>query len=143
MCTSNIILNFLFIPRDGLLTTFGINGPTGAAVATLISGLIGFIGLSYYTKKLTKIKIYQKSFLCHIFAGVIIAIYLHLIKINFYYRLSGIPFYVLIVSFVVGIGMYVGILMFLKEFKIDDWNFFKDLISPKKMLKYLGGEFKK
>lgn len=139
MCVSNLILNILFIPSNGLLNPIGINGPTGAAVATLISGVLGLVGLCYYSKKLTGIKIIRKNYLYHLFAGFVMGVYLYLVKLNF----VDIPFCVLIISCLVGLGMYIGILMWLKEFEEEDKRFFKDLIHPKEMLKYIGGEFKK
>jgi len=139
MCVSNLILNVLFIPSNGLLTNFGINGPTGAAVATLISGIFGFIGLCYYSKKLTGIKIIRKYHLYHLIAGLIMGFYFYLVKLNF----VDIPFYVLVIVCIVGFAMYAGILLAFKELKPEDIQFFKDLIHPKEMLKYIGGELKK
>ena len=68
---SNIVLNYLFIPRDGLLSTFNINGPLGAAFATIISSFIGFMGLRIISKKLTGIGLFQTHTPRHIIAGII------------------------------------------------------------------------
>ncbi|GAI27236.1 unnamed protein product, partial [marine sediment metagenome] len=82
MCTTNIVLNYLFIPKWGLLSSFGINGPTGAAFATVLSTTIGLIGLCLAAKKLTGIKLLQKYILHHILAGVVMAGVLYYIRLS-------------------------------------------------------------
>jgi Na+-driven multidrug efflux pump len=47
----------LFIPRDGSLSFLGVNGPTGAAIATLSSSLVGLFGLWLAAKKLTGMRL--------------------------------------------------------------------------------------
>jgi len=53
MSLMNISLDVLFIPRNGLLSSLGINGSLGAAVAMLLSNIVGFILIQYSAKKLT------------------------------------------------------------------------------------------
>ncbi|MCK5636980.1 MAG: polysaccharide biosynthesis C-terminal domain-containing protein, partial [Thermoplasmatales archaeon] len=76
-CLISIILNYLFIPKDGLLSSFGINGAAGAAGATVISALVGFILLRIAVKKLTGINILQSHTPRHIIAGLIAGIILY------------------------------------------------------------------
>jgi len=73
ICVINITLNYLFIPKNGLLSSIGVNGPTGAAVATILSNLVGFFGLRLAAKGLTGIKLMQTNTPRHIIAGLIMA----------------------------------------------------------------------
>ncbi|RLI59380.1 MAG: flippase, partial [Candidatus Asgardarchaeum californiense] len=79
ICVTNITLNYLFIPKWGLLSSFGINGPTGAAVATVLSSLVGFFGLRLAAKKLTGIKLLQSHTPRHIIAGAIMGLCLYFV----------------------------------------------------------------
>ena len=138
MCVSNVILNFSFIPKDGLLSFVGINGALGASVATTISCVIGFISLCVVSKRLAKIKIFQRYYINHAIAGVLLAGFLYLAKIN-----NPITWYTLILFVGMGLFVYFGILYLLKEFTEDDFKFFLDICHPKKMLEYMSGEIKK
>jgi len=138
ICVTNISLNYLFIPKQGLLSSFGINGPTGAAIATVLSSLVGFFGLRIAAKKLTGIKLLQSHTPRHIIAGLIMAGML-------YYIGSLIPlvrWYHLLVFAGVGLGIYLGMLFVLKEFKKQDLMFFLDMLRLKKMIGYVKSELK-
>jgi O-antigen/teichoic acid export membrane protein len=139
ICITNIILNYLFIPRNGLLSPIGINGPTGAAVATLLSGLVGFFGLGLAARRLTAIKILQNYTLYHISAGFIMGITLYfigfIIPITRWYHIISVAG--------IGLGVYIIVLVLVKEFKKNDLHFFLDILHPKEMLKYLSSELKK
>ncbi len=138
MCISNIILNFLFIPRNGLLSNFGINGPTGAGIATVISALIGFFGYRLAAKKIANMKIYQIHTPKHIIAGLIMAGGLYIISIY----ITTIRWYILLIFAFIGLGIYLIILYVIKEFNKQDLLFFLDLLHPKKMAKYMSSELK-
>ena len=141
ICLVNIPLNILFIPHTGLLSSLGINGPTGAAVATLCSVLVGFIGLRYYARKLSGIKLLQTHTLRHVIAGLIMGIVLHFIAI----RSSLFPdvyWYFLLLFAGIGLALYLGVLFLLREFNKNDFNFFLDILHPQKMLKYVSAELK-
>jgi len=141
ICLVNIPLNFLFIPHTGLLSPFGINGPTGAAVATLCSVLVGFIGLRYSARKLSGIKLLQTHTLRHIIAGFIMGVVLHLIAI----RTTWFPdvyWYFLLMFAGIGLAIYLSVLFLLREFNKNDFNFFLDILHPEKMLKYVSTELK-
>ncbi len=138
MCGTNITLNYLLIPEGGLLSAIGINGPTGAAVATVLSSLVGFFGLRLAAKKLTGIKLLQSHTPRHILAGLIMAGML-------YYIDSLIPlvrWYHLLVFAGVGLGIYLGILFVLKEFKKQDLLFFSGMLHPKEMIDYIKSELR-
>lgn len=138
VCIVNISLNFLFIPEKGLLSFIGINGPTGAAVATVISGLVGFIGLRLAARKLTKIKILQSHTPRHILAGVIMGLILFYLS-GF---VSDFRFFYLIAFAFLGLGIYLLILYLLREFKKEDFKFFLSIFNPKEMAKYVSSELK-
>lgn len=140
-CIISITLNYLFIPKNGLLSTFGINGPTGAAVAVLISAIIGFFLLRIAAKKLTGIKILQSHTPRQIIAGIIMGgvLYLLAFRTSFF---QVIQWYHLFLFVGIGTVTYLGLLFVLKEFNKNDFYFFIDLLHPKKMLKYVSSELK-
>jgi O-antigen/teichoic acid export membrane protein len=141
ICIVNISLNYLFIPQHGVLSIFGINGPAGAAVATVISSLVGFIGYLLAAKKLTGLKIFQNHTPRHIIAGVVMGGVLYFIAFRtaFFPEIS---WYHLLIFAGLGLGVYLAILYMLKEFSKNDYKFFVDLFNPLKMLKYIKFEIK-
>ena len=138
ICVTNVTLNYLFIPENGLLYPFGVNGPTGAAVATVVSSLVGFFGVGLAAKKLTGIKFMQSHTPRHIIAGVVMAGVLYYINL----LIPLVRWYHLIGFATAGLGVYLGVLFMLKEFKKEDLTFFLDLLHPKEMLGYIKSEFK-
>jgi len=138
ICIVNITLNYLFIPENGSLSSIEINGPTGAAVASVTSSLVGFFGLRLAAKKLTGIKLVQTNTLRHILAGFIMAGILYCLN-------SLIPlvrWYHLLVFAGIGLAIYLAVLFVLKEFKKQDLLFFLDMLHPKEMLNYVKSELK-
>jgi len=138
VCFMNIPLNYLLIPENGLLSSFGINGPTGAAIATTISALFGFFGFRRISKKLTGIRLMQSYTARHIIAGLGMAVAL-------FYIGSLIPtirWYHLLVFSGIGLVIYLAVLFILKEFKKQDLRFFLDMLHPKEMIKYIKSELK-
>jgi len=138
ICATNIVLNTFFIPKNGTLSVFGINGPTGAAVATVISGFVGLVIYTFLSKRLVGIEISKKPLL-HIFTACAMGCIL-------YYAGTFIPFvrwYHLTFFGIIGLGIYLGILFLLKEFTKEDLNFFLDTVSPKEMAKYVKSELKR
>lgn len=138
MCISNIILNCLFIPKNGLLSAIGINGPSGAAVATLISSLIGFISLRLASKKLTGISLSRFCIIKHALAGILVCGILYYISMKIVIR-----WYHLLIFSVIGFGIYIGLLVLLREFKKDDLLFFLEIVNPKGMLRYIVNEIRR
>lgn len=139
--TSNILLNCLFIPKNGILSLVGITGPTGAATATVLSTFIGFCACRYAARKYTKIHPFQSHTLRHIIAGIIMAVCIYAVV----YKTQLFPevyWYNLLLLSGLGLVIYLGVLFVLKEFNKDDFNFFTNIIHPKEMAKYVKSEMK-
>ena len=138
ICVMNIILNYLFIPEYGLLSSFGISGPTGAAIATVLSSLVGLIGFQYAAKKLTGLNPFQSHTPRHVLAGLVMAVVLYyssyVVPVDRWYQLLGYSLY--------GLGIYLLVLFALKEFKKHDLNFFLNMLHPKEMFDYVKSELK-
>jgi O-antigen/teichoic acid export membrane protein len=145
LCLTNIILNYLIIPENGILSNIkigsyiiSINGPTGAATATVISTFIYFFGTRYAAKKYTGIKLLQSHTIRHIFAGIAMGGALYFLKSYIvFFR-----WYHLITFSLFGLAIYIAVLFLLREFKKDDFHFFIDLFHPKKMMGYVKSELK-
>ena len=144
MVCINIVLNIILIPKD--IQMFGINlfglGGTGAAIATVVAYGIGLIYSRAIAWRANRIKGNQKIFL-HALAASIMAIILHIILYEIYspgliarwYHLVGFSF--------LGLGIYLGILIILREFTKDDFRFFLDTLNIKKMYQYIKNEIKR
>jgi len=141
MFATNISLNYLFIPKWGLLSSFGINGPTGAAIATVISCLVGFFGLRIAAKKMIGIKLLQSHSPRHIIAGLVMGCILYFLAFRTPF-FPAISWYILLIFALLGLAIYLGILFVLKEFKKQDLDFFLNILHPKEMAKYVSSELK-
>ncbi|MCX6328045.1 MAG: flippase [Bacteroidia bacterium] len=141
ICLINITLNFLFIPQWGLLSPLGINGPTGAAVAMVLSIMVGFIWVRFSAKKLTGIHLLQTHTPRHIIAGVVMGLFLYLFVFHTAF-FSVIHWYHLLFFAGLGLVIYLGVLFVLREFTKKDLHFFLDLLHPKEMLSYIKSELK-
>ena len=149
LCFSNIFLNFLFIPRNGLLShieignyIISINGATGAALATAISFGIPFLIQKWIAKRMVKINILQSHTPRHIIAGVIMAGALYYLA----YKsplLPEIRWFILMGLAGLGLLIYIGVLFALQEFKKKEFDFFIGIIRPKEMVSYLKSELKR
>ena len=147
-CLTNIILNYLLIPSNGLLSniniggyTISINGPSGAALSTVLSVFVIFFGFRIWAKKLTGIKLIQTHTIRHIIAGAIMGVILYILA----YQtpiFTHIHWYYLFLLAFVGLGIYIVILYLLKEFKKDDLSFFLDIINPKNTITYFSNELR-
>jgi O-antigen/teichoic acid export membrane protein len=145
MCMANILLNYLFIPKDGLLSNIiignyviTINGPNGAAISTVLAGLIVYFGTRFEAKKHTGIKILQIYYFKHLIAGIVmggVLFYLNsfIMQFRWFHLISFAGF---------GLLIYLGVLYLLKEFKKQEFLFFWDIINPKKMVSYVKSELK-
>jgi O-antigen/teichoic acid export membrane protein len=148
VCITNIVLNFLIIPENGILSSLyvggynlSINGAAGAALATVLSFLILFIGGRLITRKLTDIKLFQSHTPRHIFAGIIagFSIYMLAYETNLF---PVIRWFTLLGLSLLGIGIYIFLLFLLKEFSKKDFQFFLNIIHPKEMASYVKSEIK-
>lgn len=131
----NIFLNLLLIPKKFM----GVNliglGIEGAAVATLVSYLVQMIIFRVVVYKLTKVKPFHKVLL-HLLAAGGMNISLYLIVI----MTPGYEWYWLFVLGLIGIGIYFGLLFLMREFTKEDYDFFRLMLSPKKMIGYIRSE---
>ena len=104
--TANVFLNAIFIPTSIFgIPLFGLKS-TGAALATLLSFLIGFVYLRYRVWKILKIK-YEKKIIYHIFAGFIAMSTIYLLKylvgpLCAWYLITG-AFFVFIITYVIAL----------------------------------------
>jgi len=135
---SNIVLNLLFIPEDGLLSTIGMAGPSGAAMALMISGLMMLAGFHYYSRRMVKRPLFQKRVLIHILAAAIMAVPMWYV-VDY---LSPLSWLYLLLLAPLSICLYILILWAMGEFKKDDFNFFWDTINPMNMFRYMRTEMK-
>jgi O-antigen/teichoic acid export membrane protein len=148
VCLSNIVLNYLIIPENGILSKLQIgsyiitiNGSTGAAFATVLSFMITFIGFRLVAKRLTGIKILQTHTPRHIIAGLIMGLVLYYIAYETPF-FPKIHWYTIFFFALLGLGIYLLVLYLLREFKKEDMKFFLDIIHPKKMFGYVKSELK-
>jgi hypothetical protein len=113
-------------------------GATGAAIATVCTGIFAFIYFRVVAWYLIGLKWNPICMIKHFLAAsamVLLLLYLaSFFEINRWYHL--------VMVFFVAIGTYIGILYLIREFKKEDYNFFMDTLSPKKMLSYITGEIK-
>ncbi|MEW6070331.1 MAG: polysaccharide biosynthesis C-terminal domain-containing protein, partial [Candidatus Thermoplasmatota archaeon] len=133
----NIILNAIFIPSS----LFGIKllgmRAFGAAVTTVISACIGVAISRFYVKKLTNTTTNPKIFV-HLLAACLTGILLYaLAQIIILDR-----WYLLVLAGLLTVAVYTGILYSLKEFTKEDYRFFIDTLSPRKMFRYMKEELK-
>jgi len=141
ICLINIALNFLLIPRQGLLSSIGITGPIGAAFAMVISTAIGFVWIRFSAKKLSGIHLLQTHTPRHIIAGAVMGAVLYLIA----YGTGLFPlihWYHIVLFGGIGLIMYLGVLYVLREFSKKDFHFYLDLLKPIEMFRYMSSELK-
>jgi len=140
----NVLLNIVLIPKDiqmlGGIQLAGM-GARGASIATVASYGVGLIYSRVMAWKLNKIKGDPRIILHFMAAGVMAAIiYVVLYRLNFIIYLT--RWYHLILFSLFGLAIYIGILFLLSEFKKDDFHFFIDTLSIKKMFKYVKEELR-
>ena len=134
MVMINVILNFILIPED--IQSLGIQlmglGGFGAAIATVIAYISGFVYIRFMTWKRTGIK-GSFSPVKHAIAAGITGLILHSINnVVFIQR-----WYHLVAISLVSLFIYVGILFIIKEFTKEDFHLFIDTLNPMKMMKYI------
>jgi len=135
----NIALNTIFIPKD--IRSIGINlfglGAEGAALATVISAIIGLIMCKIITRKLTGTK-WNPRILLHLGAAVVMGCVLYyldsLVSIVRWYEVGG--------ACLIGIGIYIAVLWLLKEFTKNDIKLFLNILNPKEMKHYIVSELR-
>ncbi len=116
--SANVVLNTLFIPKSIMgIPLFGLRS-TGAALATLLSFLIGFVFLRYKAYKILGVK-YERYILMHLLAGGVAAFVIFIIKIH----VLLLSWYSVFGSFILFAMIYVGILYLLGEFGREEIDF--------------------
>ncbi len=132
----NTILNLIFIPES----IYGVKllgmGPSGAALATLISIFIQFFVVRYLSRKLIKVPI-NWCVPKHIVSAAIPTLLIYLFQLE----VAGIHrWYEVIGIGIIGVAIYLGILILFKEFGKKDLDMIIDTIDAKKMFRYLKEE---
>ena len=133
----NVILLFIFVPNE----LFGVKmlgmSYTGAAIATAITAVVLFISVRLVLRKLTGTDS-NPGILKHMIAGAVAGV--AIVSLSTVYRFHGII--ALIVFGAVTVLVFFSVLFVLKEFTKSDMVYFTDLVNPKKMFSYMGGEMK-
>ena len=129
------------IPSTGILSQWHIYGATGAALSTVITHACYFVGLRLYARKLIKINLFQTHTPRHIIAGGVMGLIIYALayRVAFF---ADIRWYTLVFFGTIGLGIYLGLLYVLKEFDKKDYDFYMNIIHPKKMAKYMKGELR-
>ncbi|NIA12256.1 MAG: polysaccharide biosynthesis protein, partial [Nitrospiraceae bacterium] len=123
--SANVVLNAIFIPRSILgIPLFGLKS-TGAALATLLSFLIGFAYLRYRVYKLLDVK-YEKRIIIHLLAGAVSAGFIYLFKIA---GVSFFSWYEILGIFVLFTGIYLLVLFLFREIGREEIEFILRIIK--------------
>jgi O-antigen/teichoic acid export membrane protein len=142
MVCFNIVLNITLIPKN--IQSLNINlfglGAYGAAISTVISYCMGLLYCKIAAWRLLKIKI-NLSIIIHVIAASIMGLVLYLIDYNTIIPI--LRWYELLLVGLFGLGIYLGILILLKEFTKNDFTFFIDTLNIKKMWKYIKKEIRR
>lgn len=138
-CCINIVLNLLFIPRNGLLSQIGIYGIEGAAIATIIAALFRFVTIRVVAKRLIEIKFVRINFLLHVVAGILMGLLLwNIDQITTLTR-----FYHLIFYSLFGLMFYLFILYLLDEFTKKEYDLVMNTLNINEMKRYIVTELKR
>jgi O-antigen/teichoic acid export membrane protein len=135
----NIGANLLLVPKNGILAGIGINGATGAALATLLTEILSFIFLRIAESRVVPGKYFQIRILKHVVAGGVST----LIVFCAVSLVTPSALLELLFSFLFIPLSFIGILALLHEFGKKDIKFFLNLISPDRMLEYISSELSK
>ena len=134
----NIIFYFFLIPKDGKGFSFLGMGAVGAAVSLLVSNLIGTSLFRFYAFRLSGSKPDLSIFIhlvCSIFVfGSAYALLKDTRWLNNFFVLAFLAF--------TGGVIYLMLLALVKQFKRSDLDYYLNVISPKKLGKYVKSEFK-
>ena len=135
-----IALNLVLVPVNiqsiGLrLAGLGVNG---AAIATLASGLVWYLGVRFATWRLAGYREHGHLWR-HLAASALMAALLYgmdrwVLELARWFH---VPLYT-----AVGGLAYLGGLVLLREFTAEDWRYFKTSLNPLEMFRYARGELK-
>jgi O-antigen/teichoic acid export membrane protein len=138
MLGSNIALNLILIPRQLFAITLVGLGAKGAAVSLLMSSLIGTVLFRYYAFKTSESKPNYRI-LYHLGAAIFS---FGLASLFFKLSLINNVFIALIVCFGCGGGLYILLLVLIKELTWKDVHYYLNMINPKILLNYMATELK-
>ncbi len=125
--TANVFLNTIFIPSSLLGVPLLGWKSTGAALATLLSFLIGFSYLRYKTRKILKIK-YEKRILYHLFSGLLASILVYFINYIFGPFLT---WYMILILFGIFVIFYTLPLFLIREIGREDLEMALEIVHLK------------
>lgn len=136
-----VILNLVLVPDD--IRALGLPlaglGVTGAAIATLASGLVWYLGLRATTQRVVDYR--ERAHIWRHLAGA-------LVMLAALYALDStlVPlarWYHLLVYAAVGGAVYVATLIALRELTREDAQFIQKVLHPGDMARYITGEIRK
>lgn len=139
MMVSNVFFNLILIPQE--IESLGIElaglGAQGAAIATVVAYAVGLIYIRAIAWRLTGIK-GNVRIIVHVAAAAVMGVVLvYVSKIIFIGR-----WYELVGMAVCGFTIYFAILIVIREFKKEDYDFFMDTLNVKKMISYTKEEIR-
>lgn len=133
----DIILNFLFVPRElAGVRLLGL-GSYGAALSTLMSVTVGAVLFRIYAFRITGSKT-NPSVLLHLVAAFIMGMVLYALSSS----MSEIRVYYLIPFGLIGIGVYVATLVLFRGFDRNDLRFFLKVVNLNQLRKYALAEIR-
>ncbi|MEA2053855.1 MAG: flippase [Candidatus Thermoplasmatota archaeon] len=139
MAVGNVLLNLILIPRD--IKSMGLKlaglGGEGAAIATVVSYIVGLTYIRIVAWRVTGIKGNYRIIFHGMATGVTAFVLYHVNKVTYigrWYELAGVAAF--------GMAVYFAILFVMREFKREDFDLFMDTLNIKKMFGYIREELK-
>jgi len=109
---ANLVFTMIAVPFIGII---------GAALVTLICYLLAFIITAYHSKKYLELPFEYKSMIKIIIASIIMGIFVYIVNP------SGIMN--VLITVLLAVAIYFGILFLIKGVEKEEFNFFKKMIS--------------
>jgi O-antigen/teichoic acid export membrane protein len=129
-----LVLNVLFVHQRFL----GL-AETGAAIVISLVGLVTYGMTKFYTRRTIGGAWTPDGALRHAVAGLLTGGVLWAAR-DALGPAYFVRFWQLALAGLVGSLLYLGLLVVLREFRRADWDFFRDLVHPRKLAGYVGGE---
>jgi len=137
MVAINVGLNLILVPKD--IRFLGIDllglGGEGAAIATVVAYFVGLVYTRIVVWKVSGITVNFRigyHFLAALIMGFVVSL------LTEYYLI--VRWYELAVFGLMGLGIYLSILLLVKEFTRSDFDLFMDTLNVKKMFIYIKEE---
>ncbi|MBZ9571204.1 polysaccharide biosynthesis C-terminal domain-containing protein [Methanobrevibacter sp. TMH8] len=109
---ANLVFNIIAVPFIGII---------GAALVTLICYLLAFVITAYYSKKYIKLPFEYKSLIKTIFAAGIMGIFVYIV--------NPIGIINVLITILLAVAIYFGILFLIKGIEKEEFNFLKKMIG--------------